>query len=165
MYGSSYNRYNLRANVEAQMTERIRVGLMVAPSYGVQKGAKVDGKENAVSKTLGLPGWVLAGTGRDAGADPYKFYDGWGPGPNVISPYIQATAPERKKADIRINTALNTTVDIIDELKVQGMVAWNYRNRNERTYTPTWSNAKWNTAKLPVSYPAPVIPPIFQILY
>lgn len=149
VYGSSYSRYNLRANVEAQMTDRIRVGLMVAPSYGVQKGAKVDGKENAVSKTLGLPGWALAGTGRDAGADPYKFYDGWGPGPNVISPYIQATAPDRKNADIRINTALNTTIDIIDGLKVQGMVAWNYRNKNERTYTPTWSNAKWDTAAHP----------------
>ena len=149
VYGSSYSRYNLRANVEAQMTDRIRVGLMVAPSYGVQKGAKVDGKENAVSKTLGLPGWALAGTGRNAGADPYKFYDGWGPGPNVISPYIQATAPDRKNADIRINTALNTTIDIIDGLKAQGMVAWNYRNKNERTYTPTWSNAKWNTAAHP----------------
>lgn len=149
VYGSSYNRYNLRANIEAQMTDRIRVGLTVAPSYGVQKGAKVDGKENAVSKTLGLPGWVLAGSGRNAGADPYKFYGEWGPGPNVVSPYIQATAPERKNADIRINTALNATVDIIDGLKVSGMVAWNYRNRNERVYTPTWCNAKWDTASHP----------------
>lgn len=40
VYGSSYSRYNLRANVEAQMTDRIRVGLMVAPSYGVQKELK-----------------------------------------------------------------------------------------------------------------------------
>ena len=149
VYGSSYNRYNLRANIEAQMTDRIRVGLTVAPSYGVQKGAKVDGKENAVSKALGLPGWVLAGSGRDAGADPYKFYGEWGPGPNVVSPYIQATAPERKNADIRINTALNATVDIIDGLKASGMVAWNYRSRNERVYTPTWCNAKWNTASHP----------------
>lgn len=149
VYGSSYNRYNLRANIEAQMTDRIRIGLVLAPSYGVQKGAKVDGKENAVSKALGLPGWVLAGSGRNAGADPYKFYDLWGPGPNVRSPYIQASAPDRKNADVRINTALNATVDVIDGLKVSGMIAWNYRNRNERNYTPTWSSDKWDTASHP----------------
>ncbi|MDO4162897.1 MAG: TonB-dependent receptor [Bacteroides sp.] len=149
VHGSSYDRYNLRANIEAQMTKRIKVGLSLAPSYGVQKGIKVEGKDNAVARALSLPGWVLAGSGRNSGADPYKFYDEWGPGPNVLSPYIQATAPDRKKNDVRINTSLNVTVDIIEGLKANGMVAWNYRNLNERSYTPTWANAKWDTASHP----------------
>lgn len=148
-YGSSFNRYSFRANLEAQMTDRIKVGLTLAPSYGLFNGTKVDGKDNAVARALGLPGWVLAGSGRNAGADPYKFYDTWGPGPNVVSPYIQATAPERRKADIRMNTALNLTIDLLKGLKLNGMAAWNYRNQNERSYVPTWSNAKWDTADHP----------------
>lgn len=145
VYGSSFNRYNFRANFEAQMTDRIKIGLTLAPSYGLQKGTKVDGKDNAVARALSLPGWVLAGTGRYAGADPYKFYDTWGPGPNIVSPYMQATSPDRKKADIRMNTALNLTMDLVKGLKLNGMAAWNYRNLNERSYVPTWSNAKWDT--------------------
>lgn len=152
VHGSSYNRYTLRANVETQVTDRIKVGVSLAPSYALQKGTKVDGKDNAVARAVSLPGWVSADAGRMAGADPYKFYGEWGPGVNVISPYVQATAPERRNADVRMNSSLNATINLIEGLNVTGMVAWNYRNRNERIYTPTWSNAKWDAATHPGEY-------------
>lgn len=152
VHGSSYNRYTLRANVESQVTDRIKVGVSLAPSYALQKGTKVDGKDNAVSRALSLPGWTLTDAGRMAGADPYKFYGEWGPGINVLSPYVQATAPERRNADVRMNSSLNATINIIEGLNVTGMVAWNYRNRNERIYTPTWSNVKWDSATHPGEY-------------
>ncbi len=152
VHGSSYNRYTLRANIESQITDRIKVGVSLAPSYALQKGTKVDGKDNAVSRALGLPGWTLTDAGRMAGADPYKFYGEWGPGINVLSPYVQATAPERRNADVRMNSSLNATINMIEGLNVTGMVAWNYRNRNERIYTPTWSNVKWDSATHPGEY-------------
>jgi len=152
IHGSSYDRYSLRARFEAQMTDRIKVGVNIAPSYGIREGANVDGKDNAVSRALSVPGWVLPGAGRDAGADPYKFYDTWGPGPNNVSPYIMATAPERKIADTRVNTSLTTTINIIKGLDAHGMAAWNYRSNSERLYTPTWMNGKWNEAKHPGEY-------------
>src|ERR1035437_1652687 len=43
VYGSSYARYNFRANIESQITDRIKVGLNIAPSYGELNGANVDG--------------------------------------------------------------------------------------------------------------------------
>lgn len=136
------------------MTDRIKVGLTIAPSYGVQQGANVDGKDNAVARSLSFPGWVLAGSGRNAGADPYKYYDTWGPGPNNVSPYVQATATERENADTRINTSLNATINIIKGLNVIGMVAWNFRNNNERIYTPTWCNGNGMWLLIPVNIPA-----------
>jgi len=152
IYGSSYERYNLRANVEAQMTDRIKVGVSIAPSYGIQKGGTVDGKDNAVSRALTFPGWVLAGSGRNAGADPYKFYDTWGSGPNNVSPYIQATSTERQKPETRINTSLTTTINLMKGLNLAGLVAWNSNSNNERSYTPTWSNGKWDAATHPGEY-------------
>lgn len=152
VHGSSFDRYTLRANIESQVTDRIKVGLTIAPSYGLQQGVNVDGKDNAVARSLSFPGWVLAGSGRNAGADPYKFYDTWGPGPNNVSPYVQATATERKNADTRINSSLNATINIIKGLNVIGMVAWNYRSNNERIYTPTWCNGKWDVATHPGEY-------------
>lgn len=152
IHGSSYDRYSLRAKLEAQMTDRIKIGVNIAPSYGLREGANVDGKDNAVARSLSFPGWVLAGSGRDAGADPYKFYDTWGPGPNNISPYIQATSSTRKIADTRVNTSLTTTVNVIEGLDVHGMAAWNFRSNSERGYTPTWSNGKWDVAKYPGEY-------------
>ena len=152
VHGSSYERYTLRANLEAQMTDRVRIAVNVAPSYGVSDGSKVDGKDNAVARSVSYPGWTLAGSGRNAGADPYKFYDIWGPGLNNPSPYILATVPTRRKKDVRNNTSLTLNVNILKGLNIEGMAAWNYRSNSERNYTPTWINTKWDSASHPGEY-------------
>ena len=149
IYGSSYNRYNFRANIEAQITDHIKVGINIAPSYGEQKGINVDGKDNAVARSLGFPGLVLPGSGRNAGSDPYKFYDTWGPGPNNLSPYIQATAPDRVSPDVRVNTSINTTINLLKGLNLVGLAAWNSRSNSERSYTPTWASRIWDRATHP----------------
>lgn len=143
---SSFDRYSLRANLDAKINDRIKVGLSLAPSLGKRDGANVDGKDNAVARSLSFPGWVLSGSGRMAGADPYKFYDGWGPGANNVSPYVQAAYNDRLNRDVRINTALNTTVNVIKGLDANALVAWNYRGNDERSYSPTWIQGTWNTA-------------------
>jgi len=149
VYGSSYDRYNFRANIEAKLTDRIKIGLNIAPSYGVLFGTNVDGKDNAVARSLSFPGWVLAGSGRNAGADPYKFYDTWGPGPNNLSPYIQATGTQQKTPDTRINTSLNTTVNLMEGLNLTGTAAWNARTNSVQSYKPTWISGTWNSATHP----------------
>ena len=142
--GSSFKRYTFRSNIEAQVSKRVRVGLTLAPSLGITGGTGVDGKDNAVSRALSFPGWVLAGSGRMAGADPTKFYDGWGPGANNVSPYVQAVYNDRLVRDTRLNTSLTTTVNIIEGLNATGLLGWNYRGNMARTYSPTWINGNWN---------------------
>ena len=77
VYGSSYNRYSLRANFEAKVTDHFKVNLQLAPTFGLKKGIKVEGKDQGISRVLSLPGWVPAGAGRMAGAEPTKFYGNW----------------------------------------------------------------------------------------
>lgn len=149
---SSFDRYSARVNLGVQVTDRIKVDINLAPSLGTKKGANVDGKNNAVADALTLPGWVLPGAGRYAGTEPYTFYDIWGPGSNKISPYARAIGMTRENKDVRINSSLNMTVDIIKGLKVSGMVAWNYRANSERTYSPTWIDSNWNKATHPGEY-------------
>ncbi|AEV98193.1 SusC/RagA family TonB-linked outer membrane protein [Niastella koreensis] len=144
--GSNYRRYSFRGNMEAKVSDRVKIGLNISPSVGTITGANVDGKDNAVSRMLSLPGWVLAGTGKQAGAQPSKYYDGWGPGPNIISPYVQAADYDRINKDLRLNTAFSTEVNIINGLDVRGLVGWNYRTNSERTYNPTWAQATWDQA-------------------
>jgi len=144
--GSNYKRYSFRGNMDAKVSDRVKIGLNISPSVGTTTGANVDGKDNAVARTLSLPGWVLAGTGRTAGASPSKYYDGWGPGPNLISPYVQAVGFDRIRKDTRLNTAFTTDVSIVDGLSVKGLVGWNYRTNTERTYNPTASQPTWDQA-------------------
>ena len=144
--GSAYKRYSFRANIEAKLSNRVKIGLNLSPSVGTTTGANVDGKDNAVARTLSYPGWVLAGSGRDAGAQPTKFYDIWGSGPNVVSPYVQAVYNDRTIKDTRINTAFNTNINIIKGLNVNGLVGWNYRGNSQQTYSPTWAQPTWDTA-------------------
>lgn len=145
--GSSFDRYSLRANFDAKMTDRIKLGINIAPSYALKKGANVDGKDAAVARALSFPGIVPAGAGRMAGADPYKFYDLWGPGPNNVSPYVQAVYNDRRTEDVRVNSSMNLTVDILDGLSVNGLVSWNFRSNMWRSYSPTWIQGTWDTAK------------------
>lgn len=37
VYGSSYNRYSLRANFEAKVTDHFKVNLQLAPTFGLKK--------------------------------------------------------------------------------------------------------------------------------
>lgn len=144
--GSNYKRYSFRGNMDAKVSDRVKIGLNISPSVGTTTGANVDGKDNAVARMLSLPGWVLAGTGKTAGASPSKYYDGWGPGPNLISPYVQAVGYDRIRKDTRLNTAFTTDVSIVDGLSVKGLVGWNYRTNTERTYNPTASQPTWDQA-------------------
>ncbi|GHT24706.1 SusC/RagA family TonB-linked outer membrane protein [Bacteroidia bacterium] len=146
--GSAFDRYSLRANFEAKMTDRIKVGINLAPSYSLREGANVDGKDLAVARALSYPGIVPKGAGRMAGADPYKFYDLWGAGPNNVSPYVQAVYQnDRRIEDVRQRSSMTLTVDILDGLSVNGLVSWNYRSNISRTYNPTWAQGTWDTSK------------------
>lgn len=146
LVGSAYKRYSFRANIEAKLSNRVKIGLNLSPSVGTTTGANVDGKDNAVARILSLPGWVFAGSGKEAGAQPTKFYDIWGPGPNVISPYVQAVDYDRTVKDTRINTAFNTNINVIKGLDVNGLVGWNYRGNSQQTYSPTWAQPTWDSA-------------------
>jgi len=146
VHASSFDRYSLRANLDARINKFIRVGLMLAPSLGLREGANVDGKDNAVSRSLSFPGWTLAGSGRMAGADPYKFYGEWGSGANNVSPYVQAVYNERLNRDVRMNSSFNATIDIAKGLNVNALVGWNYRGNRERSYSPTWIQGTWDTS-------------------
>ena len=71
VYGFSYNRYTLCANhIEAQTTDCIRVGLTVAPSYGVQKGPSGRKTKCRYACTSRM---VSAKPAENAGADPYSL--------------------------------------------------------------------------------------------
>ncbi|GAB6011875.1 SusC/RagA family TonB-linked outer membrane protein [Viscerimonas tarda] len=144
--GTSFDRYSVRANLEAKMTDRIKVGFNLSPSYALRKGIEVGGKDLAVARALSYPGIVPKGAGKMAGADPYKFYDMWGTGANGVSPYVQATAPDRRVEDVRLRSSMNMTIAILDGLSVNGLVSWNYRSNIDRSYSPTWSNGSWDTS-------------------
>lgn len=150
IHSSSFHRYTLRANIETQLNDYVKLTAQFAPSYGVQEGATVDGKDNAVARSLGFQGVVLHNDeypARWAGAQPTKFYDFWGPGPNNVSPYIMATAADRRIVNSRMNSNIGLDVKIIEGLHLSGLIAWNFRNQTNRTYTPTWSQGKWDTVK------------------
>lgn len=146
VHASSFDRYSLRANLDARINKFIRVGLMLAPSVGIREGANVDGKDNAVSRALSYAGWTLAGSGRMAGAQPYKFYGEWGAGANNVSPYVQAVYNERLNRDVRLNSSFNATIDIANGLNLNALVGWNFRGNRERSYSPTWIQGTWDTS-------------------
>jgi TonB-linked SusC/RagA family outer membrane protein len=149
VHNSSFERYTVRAKFDARLTDHISIGVNVAPSFSTQTGVNVDGKDNGIARTLSYGGWVPAGAGKYAGADPYKFYAGWGAGANNVSPYVLVTAPYRQRDNVRLMSSFNTTLKLFKGFSVTGMAAWNYRYNMERSNAPTWMSGTWDTAKYP----------------
>ena len=44
--GTDYSRLNLRTNIESQVSDRIKIGLNIAPSVSWSNGGRVDGKDS-----------------------------------------------------------------------------------------------------------------------
>ncbi|WP_461055111.1 SusC/RagA family TonB-linked outer membrane protein [Spirosoma arcticum] len=58
---TSFDRYSLRANVEASLSSRIKVGMSLSPSYAKEKLVPTDGHWNTgaiVTTALSLPPWI-----------------------------------------------------------------------------------------------------------
>ncbi|MCC8018856.1 MAG: TonB-dependent receptor [Rikenellaceae bacterium] len=145
--GSEFKRYTGRIRVGIKANDYLTINANLAPSVSNSYGTQVDGKDLAVARALSFPGWVPAGAGKYAGADPYKFYDAyWGPGPNNVSPYVQATGPFAREDYIRLNSSVDAIVNVYKGLTVTGTYAWNYYTRTDRSYTPTYMSGTWDTA-------------------
>lgn len=144
--GSSFKRYSMNSYVNAKINDKLEVGLKISPSFSKGLGGNVSGKNRAVSRALSFPGWVPAGSGNMAGAEPYKFYDLWGPGANNVSPYARATIPSEVNKDIRMNSALTADYSIIEGLNLKGLLGWNSRTNSYRSYDPTSAQGGWDQA-------------------
>ena len=72
--GTDYSRLNLRTNIESQVSDRIKIGLNIAPSVSWSNGGRVDGKDSQSHIVLSATPVAEPEAGLYTGAEPYERY-------------------------------------------------------------------------------------------
>lgn len=141
---SDVRRYTLRANVDAQVTSKLKIGLNINPSYRIQNTANSDGHwaDNGIinAALATLPFWPVYDDNGNYSIDvPLAALFGWATPTNAV-----ANATERKRRVNYINLLSNAYAEysFLDKLK--------YRVSGNINLVSTRTDA-YNTSKLPLN--------------
>lgn len=136
---SEFQRYNLRANVDASINDWLSLGIELAPSWSDNYGGNIDpgSGQFSVYNTLNIARWADP-TGRvynddgsftrDTRGVLTQFYQ--------VNPVKQLTLQQRYRNNRQILSGLNFTVKLLDGLTFKTYVAAQYLNNLNRVYTP-----------------------------
>lgn len=131
---SSYKNYNLRANLEANVNQRIRFGLNLAPSYSESNIPSAEGKDNQLMKALQISPVVESTAGLYSGTYGYDTYT-WS-SPKLVSPYAYVTSTKNLAKLSRILASGFVEVELIHGLKLKSSINYDASNQNKTTYIP-----------------------------
>ncbi len=143
--GSNFNRYNLRANVDTQIKDWMRVGTSLALSRKNEKITLNDGGDGVISQAAQMAPHI-----------PVKNFDGTYAGPDQANQSANIGSNPVALAMLRNNTVLANQVitnlyaefNIIKELKFRTEISVNYNNSVNVAFQPTY---EWGQIKNPTS--------------
>lgn len=139
--GTDYKRFTLRANVESKINKYITVGLSLAPSYIINKGAgSANGKDSKIHHILTAAPVSEAGVGYQINAQPNNKYNWAG---SVSAPVyaLETNINQKNRARFLGNGFLRITP--IEDLKIELSGATTYDDIDAQTYNFTSANANW----------------------
>ena len=131
---SNYKLFSIRANFEAKLTNYIKMGLELAPSYSWSAGGNVDGKDAQSHHVLAMAPVVEKDAGIYSGVAPYGRYYYAGSTQSPIA-YQNLTTNDLNRQRLLSNMYLQADIYKGLSLKVSG--AWNTDQQNHKTYHPS----------------------------
>ena len=136
---TSYERLNLRFNVQSTLFNRVTIGLNVAPSMSWSKG----GSPDAVSVLTMVP-IAEPDAGVYTGAEPYNHYH-WAS--TRVSPLASLEKSSKANEDARIASSAFIKADIWDGLRAEVTGSYNFRSTQARSFVPSSVSNRWNTGE------------------
>ncbi|MBX2966837.1 MAG: TonB-dependent receptor [Cyclobacteriaceae bacterium] len=145
--GSNFNRFNLRANVDTQIKDWMRVGTSLALSRKDERITLQDGGDGVISQAAQMAPHI-----------PVKNFDGTYAGPDQANQSANIGSNPVALALLRNNTVLANQMitnlyaefNIIKELKFRSEISVNYNNNVNMSFQPTyeWGQIKNITSRL-----------------
>lgn len=139
--GTNFSRLNLRTNIESQLSNRIKVGLIIAPTVSWANGGRVDGKDSQSHITLSASPVTEPEAGVYTGAEPYERYM-WAGG--AVSPVAYMEESTNATDMVRINTSAYLQTDLGRGFKAEVTGSWNYYDCENRSFVPSSITKNWN---------------------
>jgi len=136
---TSYERLNLRFNVQSILFDRVTIGLNVAPSMAWSKG----GTPDAVSVLTTVP-IAEPDAGVYTGAEPYSHYSWAG---SRVSPLATLEQSSKENEDARVASSAFIKADIWDGLRAEVTGSYNFRSTQARSFVPSSVSNRWSTGE------------------
>lgn len=133
MIGLGYKSFSARANVEASLTKRMRLGINLAPTYSIKDDPGVEGKDNTLHKIISTPP-VMESAPNESGAKYQEAYRWGNSGTDPIPRLTDRVATNRMYRNL---ATLYYDVDIIDGLKFRTSVNLDNIDNTSKSYTPS----------------------------
>lgn len=145
---TGFERYTVRMNVETNLSKKMRVGLLLAPSNSVQKLSDSEGslyRDNIIVRSLWLSPLVPV---KDASGNRVPFIEGGGrPAPNPLNSLEFAGA---KRKEFRGLGGIFAEYEIINGLKAKYSFNVDYSSGNSFLFNPSTVGG--------IFLPPPVVP-------
>lgn len=145
---NTFNRYNLRSNINTKVNKYLSLGLNVSANRGIRKDgwnsySSLRSSANRIAPTLPI---------RDENGD--FVYS------NMANPIaLKGKTGHKKTTDQQLNAILHSTIQILPELSVKGLFSLRYDDRNNEGFKKQYTyggspdgpregydnNYKWNT--------------------
>ncbi len=134
---TSFQRLNLRANVEGKLFKGITVGMNLAPSMSWNKGGKAD----AVAVMSMVP-LAEEEAGLYTGAEPYSRYSWAG---SRVSPLATLERSESVSEDARVNVSAFLRAELLKGLRAEVTGSYTFRSTQSRSFVPSSVSNRWTT--------------------
>ena len=139
--GTDYSRLNLRTNIESKLSDRIKVGFIIAPTVSWANGGRVDGKDSQSHLLLSISPVAEPEAGVYTGSEPYERYM-WAGG--AVSPIAYMEESTNATDIVRINSSAYLQADLGKGFKAEVTGAWSFYTKENYSFTPSSVTKNWN---------------------
>ena len=129
---SDYKNYGLRANIEANVNQKIKLGINLAPTYSELNSPDAEGKDNQLMKAAQISPVVEESAGLLSGAGSYSTYQ-WS-SPKIISPYAYIKNSINLTKMSRVLSSAYAQVELFKGLIAKESINYNLVNQNTKKY-------------------------------
>lgn len=132
--GSDYKNYGARANIEANVGKKVRVGINIAPTYSENNAPDAEGKDNQTMKAAQISPVVEAAAGNMTGAGSFGAYT-WS-SPRLISPYAYLNSVTSMVKTTRLLNSMFAEYQVIPGLFLKSTINFDNMDQSTKRYIP-----------------------------
>lgn len=132
--GSDYKNYGARANIEANVGKRVRVGINIAPTYSENNAADAEGKDNQTMKAAQISPVAEAAAGNLSGSGAFGTYT-WS-SPRLISPYAYLNTVTSLVKTTRLLNSMFAEYQVIPGLYLKSTINFDNTDQSTKRYIP-----------------------------
>jgi TonB-dependent starch-binding outer membrane protein SusC len=129
--GTDYELFSARANMELKLSENVKIGINIAPSYSIKNDPGVEGKDNTLHKAISATP-VFESAANSAG-EKYTTRYAWG---SSTTDMLNALARKGKNSMFRNLISSYVDYKIIDGLNIKSTINFDNSDNTTESYTP-----------------------------